>query len=173
MQFLYFRRICKELGLLETMAMVRLNVGMEEISPSGRQMWTEAGVLHKILVLAIFWSPWRRWHNYWLKKKQIYMCVCVYIYQFSRSVVSNSLQPHRLQHTRPPCPSPTPRVYSDSCPSSRWCHPTISSSVVPAPNCSQHQSLFQWVNSLHEVAKVLECQLQHQSFQWTPRTDLL
>ena len=51
--------------------------------------------------------------------------------QFSHSVVSNSLQPHRPQHSRPPCPSPTPGVYSDSCPLSRWCHPTISSSVIP------------------------------------------
>ena len=51
--------------------------------------------------------------------------------QFSCSVVSDSLWPHGLQHTRPPCPSPTPRVYSNSCPLSRLCHPTISSSVVP------------------------------------------
>ena len=74
--------------------------------------------------------------------------------QFSRSVVSDSLQPHESQHARPPCPSPTPGVHSDSCPSSPWCHPAISSSVVPfssCPNPSQHQSLFQWVNSLHEV----------------------
>ena len=51
--------------------------------------------------------------------------------QFSHSVVSNSLQPHGLQHTRLPCPSPTPGVYSNSCPLSQWCHPAISSSVVP------------------------------------------
>ena len=51
--------------------------------------------------------------------------------QFSHSVMSNSLWPHGLQHTRPPCPSPTPRVYSNLCPLSWWCHPTISSSVVP------------------------------------------
>ena len=51
--------------------------------------------------------------------------------QFSRSVVSNSLQPHGLQHTRPPCPSPTPRGYSNAWPSSQWWHPTISSSVLP------------------------------------------
>ena len=51
--------------------------------------------------------------------------------QFSSSVLSESLQPHRLQHARPPCPSPTPRVYSNSSPLSRWCHPTISSSVIP------------------------------------------
>ena len=57
--------------------------------------------------------------------------------QFSRSVVSDSLRPHELQHTRPPCPSPTPRVYSDSCPSSQWCHPAISSSVVPFSSCPQ------------------------------------
>ena len=50
---------------------------------------------------------------------------------FSCSVVSNSLRPHGLQHARPPCPSPTPRVYSNSCLLSRWCHPTISSFVVP------------------------------------------
>ena len=55
----------------------------------------------------------------------------VYSVQFSRSVMSVSLQPHGLQHTRPPCPSPTPRDYSNSCPLSWWCHPTISSSVVP------------------------------------------
>ena len=51
--------------------------------------------------------------------------------QFSHSVVSNALQPHESQHARPPCPSQTPRVHSDSCPSSQWCHPAISSSVVP------------------------------------------
>ena len=51
--------------------------------------------------------------------------------QFSLSVVSNSLRPHELQHARPPCPSPPPRVYPNSCPLSRWCHPTILSSAVP------------------------------------------
>ena len=57
--------------------------------------------------------------------------------QSNRSVVSNSLRPHRLQHARLPCPSPTPRVYSNSCPLSWWCHPTISSSVVPFSSCPQ------------------------------------
>ena len=51
--------------------------------------------------------------------------------QFSRSVVSDSLWPHESQHAGPPCPSPTPRVHPNSCPLSRWCHPAISSSVVP------------------------------------------
>ena len=98
------------------------------------------------------------------------------IYQFSCSVMSNSLQPHEPQHARPPCPSPTPGAYPNSCPLSQWCHPAISSSVVPSPPAlylSQHHGLFKWVSSLHQVAKVLEFQLQHQSFQWTARTGLL
>ena len=57
--------------------------------------------------------------------------------QFSHSVVSNSLWPHGLQHARPPCPLPTPRVYPNSCPLSWWCHPAISSSVVPFSSCLQ------------------------------------
>ena len=64
----------------------------------------------------------------------------VYVFssiQFSRSVVSESLRPHESQHARPPCPSPTPRVHSDSRPSSQWCHPAISSSVVPFSSCPQ------------------------------------
>ena len=84
---------------------------------------------------------------------------CFSSVQFSCSVMSDSLWPHELQHSRPPGQSPTPGVHSNSSPSSRWCHPAVSSSVIPfspAPNPSQHQSLFQWVNSSHEVAKVLE-----------------
>ena len=57
--------------------------------------------------------------------------------QFSRSIVSDSLWPHELQHARPPCPSPTSRVHPNSCPSSQWCHPAISSSVVPFSSCPQ------------------------------------
>ena len=57
--------------------------------------------------------------------------------QFSRSVVSDSLRPHESQHARPPCPSPSPRVHSDSCPLSPWCHPAISSWVVPFSSCPQ------------------------------------
>ena len=55
----------------------------------------------------------------------------LHLVHFNCSVVSGSLWPHGLQHTRLPCPSPTPRTYSNSCPSSQWCHPTISSSVIP------------------------------------------
>ena len=65
------------------------------------------------------------------------LCLRLYSVQFSRSVMSDSLQPHELQHARPPCASPTPRVHSNSCPSSRWCHPAISSSVVPFSSCPQ------------------------------------
>ena len=96
--------------------------------------------------------------------------------QFSCSVVSKSLWPHESQHARPPCPSSTPGVHSNSCPSSPWCYPAISSlssPSPPAPNPSQHQTLFQWVNSLPDVAKVLEFQLQHHSLQRNPRADLL
>ena len=57
--------------------------------------------------------------------------------QFSSVAQSDSLQPHGLQHARPPCPSPTPRVYSNSCSLSWWCHPTISSSVIPFSSCPQ------------------------------------
>ena len=86
--------------------------------------------------------------------------------QFSCSVVSDSLWLHGLQQARPPCPSPTPRVYSNSCRLNQWCHPTISSSVIPFSSClhlSKHQGFFRWVSSTHQVAKVLEFQLQHQS----------
>ena len=78
--------------------------------------------------------------------------------QFSCSVMSYSLRPHESQQTRPPCPSPTPRVYSNSCPLSRWCQPAISSSAIPFSSClqiSQYQGFFKWVSSLHKVAKVL------------------
>ena len=63
--------------------------------------------------------------NDWRRKQ------CQISVQFSRSVISNSLQPRGLQHARPPCPSPTPGIYSNSCPSSQWCHPTISFSFIP------------------------------------------
>ena len=115
--------------------------------------------------------------GYTVKKTTLrWVCVLLVILgissvQFSRSVVSDSLRPHEPQHARPPCPSPTPGAYSNSCPSSRWCHPAISSSVVPFSSCPQSllaSGSFTMSQLLHEVAKVLEFQLQHQSFQWTP-----
>ena len=97
--------------------------------------------------------------------------------QFSRSVVSNSLRPYGLQHPRPLCPSPTPEVYAQT--HVHWVgdaiqpsHP-LSSPSPPAFNLAQHQGLFKWVSSLHQVAKALEFQRQHQSFQWIFRTNFL
>ena len=100
--------------------------------------------------------------------------------QFSHSVVSNFLWPHELQHARPPCPSPTPRVYSNSCPSSQWYHPAISSSVVPFSSCPQSlpasgsfpmSKLFAWGSQSTGVsasASVLPMNTQDQSpLGWT------
>ena len=98
--------------------------------------------------------------------------VCLSVH-FSDSVVPDFLRPCGLQNTRLPRSSPMPGVYPNSCPLSRWCHPSISSSSPPAFNLSQHQVLFQWVSSLHQVAKVVELQLQHQSFQLIFRADFL
>ena len=84
--------------------------------------------------------------------------------QFSCSVVSDSLQPREPQHARPLCPSPTPRVHPSPCPLCWWCHSTISSSVVPFSSCLQSfpaSRSFPWISFSHQVAKVLELQLQH------------
>ena len=88
--------------------------------------------------------------------------------QFSWSVRSDYLWPHGLQHDRLPCPNHVLRVSDAIKPS----HP-LSSLSPPSFNFSQHQGLFQWISSLHQVATVLEFQLRHQSFQWIFRTDFL
>ena len=96
--------------------------------------------------------------------------------QFSCSVMSNSLWPHGLQHTMLPGPSPTLELTQTHV---HWVgdaiHPShpLSSPSHPTFNLSQHQGLFQWVSTSHQVVKVLELQLQHQSFQWIFSTDLL
>ena len=100
--------------------------------------------------------------------------------QFSCSFVSDSLWPHEPQHTRPPCPSPTPRVHPNPCPSSQWCHPTISSSVVPFSSCPQSfpasgsfpmSQLFSWGDRSTGVsasASVLPVNIQDwSSLGWT------
>ena len=95
--------------------------------------------------------------------------------QFSQ-LMYDSLWLHGLEHTRLPCPSPTSRAYSSLCPSSWWCHPTISSSVVHFSSCLQSfpaSGSFPMNQFFHLVAKVLEFQLQHQSFQWIFRSDFL
>ena len=101
------------------------------------------------------------WRRKWIRSDQI-----------SRSVVSDSLRPHEPQHARPPCPSPTLGVHSDSRPSSQWCHPAISYSVVPFSSCPQSLPALEPF-PMSQVDKVLEFKFQHQFFQWTPRTDLL
>ena len=87
---------------------------------------------------------------------------------------ANSLQPPGLQLARFPCPSPSPRVHSNSCPLSRWCHPTISSSVIPFSSCPQSfpaSGSFPVSQLFTSVAKVLE--FQHQYFQWIFKVDFL
>ena len=110
-----------------------------------------------------------RWHI----KKQRYYFPSV---QFSRSVVSDSLRSHESQQTRPPCPSPTPRVHSDSCPLSPWCHPAISSSVVPSSSCPQSlpasesfpmSQLFAWGGQSTGVSALLSF-LPKKSQGWSP-----
>ena len=101
-------------------------------------------------------------------------------FQFSRSVMSDSLQPHEAQHTRPPCPSPTPGAHPNSCPSSRWCHPDSSSSVVHFPSCPKSlpaaqsfpmSQLFTWGGQsigVSALASVLPKNTQDQSpSEWT------
>ena len=85
-------------------------------------------------------DEWYRIHLFVINKKDKLMFSSV---QFSHSVMSHYLRPHESQHARPPCPSPTPRFHSNSCPSSRWCHQVIPSSVIPFSSCPpslQHQS---------------------------------
>ena len=83
----------------------------------------------------IIFQTYIAWFSYYKLTRSIFKISK--LVQFSRSVVSDSLQPPESQHTRPPCPSPTPRVYPNSCPLSWWCHLTISSSVVPFSFCLQ------------------------------------
>ena len=91
---------------------------------------------HSIIMILLSHKKCSLFINYCL----LYIIPCLFVcynVQFSHSVVSDFLRPHESQHTRPPCPSPTPRVYPNSCPSSWWCHPVISSSVVPFSSCPQ------------------------------------
>ena len=123
----------------------------------------------------------RKWsHNYWTSRKiphppPIFLKETFRSVQFSCSVMSDSLRPHGLQHARPLCPSPTAESTQTHV---HWVgdaiqpsHP-LSSPSPPVFNLAQHQGLFKWVSSSHQVAKVLEFELQHQSFHWTPTNDL-
>ena len=101
------------------------------------EWWQEAmgaGVIWSWIYFKIYqWITWK----YEGKRNQGWLQDQISSVQFSRSVMSNSLQPHELQQSRPPCPSPTPRVYPNPCPLSRWCHLTISCSVIPFSSCLQ------------------------------------
>ena len=94
-------------------------------SPMWSGAWTANSYNHSISMQTLHFSLvvqyWINYMRFLIQSKSV---------QFSHSIVSDSLQPHGLQHARPPCPSSTPRVYPNSCPSSQWCHPTISSSVI-------------------------------------------
>ena len=132
-------------------------VNWSQCLPHGNFQWFSS---------CVFQRTWH-WH--------IYVCTWMCSLQFGSVAQSClTLRPHGLQHARLPCPSPTPRVYPTHV---HWVGDAIqpshllSSPSPPAFNLSQHQGLFKWVSSLHQVAKVLEFQLQHQSFQSTPRTD--
>ena len=127
-------------------------------------------VLNPRLLHLLHWQvdslPMHYLRNPWGEKK-IY--THTHRVQFSQSVMSDSLWPHWLQHTRPLCPSTTTGAYSNSCPLSRWCHPTISSSVIPFSSCLQSFP----ASGSFPVSQLMEFQLQHQSFQWLFRTDFL
>ena len=102
-----------------------------------------------------FTAAWRKERARWSEGGSV--CFLYPLLLFSRSVMSNSSHPRGLQHARLPSPSPSPGVCSNSCPLSQWCHPTISSTVIPFSSCLQSfpaSGFFHWVSSFHQVAKV-------------------
>ena len=111
------------------------------------------------------------WTYFWKRCLPVRGCGCCH-----SPVVFDSLQPHGLQHTRPPCPLATPEVFPSSFPLHQWCHAAISSSDAFFSFCPQYfpdQGLFQWVVCLHQMTKILELQLWPQSFQQVFRVDFL
>ena len=137
-------------------------------------------IINLISVLTIWWCPCAESSLVLLEEGVCYQCVLfiMCISPVRRSVVSNTLRPHESQHTRPPCPSPTPRVYSNSHPSSQWRHPAISSSVIPFSFCPQYlpasgsfpmSQLFTWggqSTGVSALASVLPMNIQYwSSFQ--------
>ena len=135
-------------------------------------MWSQAG-LRKYHYEQ---NKWRWWNSSWaISNPERWWRETVALSEV-HSVVSNSLWPHELQHTRPPCPSPTPRVHTNSCPSSRWCHPAISSYVVPFSSCPQSlpasesfpmSQLFTWGSQSIGVS-ALASVLPKKSQGWSP-----
>ena len=158
--------ICSDFGAQENKVTVSI------VSPS---------ICHKVMgpdaMILVFWmlsfKPAFSLSSFTLIKRHFSV-------QFSRSVVSNSLQPHESHHARPPCPSPTPGVYPNSCPSSQWWHPAISSSVIPFSSCPQSlpasgsfpmSQLFAWggqSTGVSTLASVLPMNTQDWSpLEWT------
>ena len=121
-------------------------------------------------------SPAHRIALKWNQQHSLAMNLIFFI-QFSSVTQSClTLRPHGLQHARLPCPSPTPGACSNSCPLSQWCHPTISSSVVPFSSCLQSfpaSAFLPMTQFFASGGQVLKFQLQHQSLQWIFRTDIL
>ena len=124
--------------------------GSASVLPMNIQGWFPLGLTDLLAVQGTL----KNLLQYHSSKASVFFYAKLSLLLFSRSVVSSSLRPHGLQHARPSCPSPTPRAYPSSHTLSRWCHPTTSSSVIPFSSCLP----------LHQVAEVLELQLQHQSF---------
>ena len=112
-------RLLVSAGVQPTRTTVRKMPQDRNLGQTGSSLHVFSLLSRVIVIHCLFTSSWK------------------HLVQFSRSVVSDSLRPHEPQHARPPCPSPTPRVYPNSCPLSRWCHPTISSSFVPFSSCLQ------------------------------------
>ena len=120
--------------------------------------------------------PYSKFHMTRISTEQVFSSVQFSSVQFSRSVVSDSFWPHESQHARPPCLSPTPRVHPNSCPLNPWCHPAISSSVVPFSSCPQSlrasesfpmSQLFSWGGQSTGVS-ALASFLSKKSQGWSP-----
>ena len=149
-------------------------IGSSHFEPDHSIPLTLGAPAQRMHNLELAWgrSPWMlHLHSINEMKNPLESTVCKNSLQTIRfschSVLSESLWPHEPQHARPPCPSPTPGVYPNSCPLSQWCHPTISSChplLLPPSIFPSIRLFFKWLCSLHQVAKVLEFHLQYQSF---------
>ena len=124
-QYLYFSVRLISLGIILS----------RYIHTEGNSRISFLWLIYSYLTIVKMWKELSVFNRWKIRKCDIYHIYQFSSVQFSRSVVFDSLWPYESQHARPPCPSPTPRVHSDSCPSSQWCHPAISSSVVPFSSC--------------------------------------
>ena len=157
----------------DTHGLIQSHLLSLQFSLLGFKWYHQTRIVLRIMGIIKMMKMWISWYLYMDQENNCIECSSV---QFSHSVMSNSLWPHGQQYSRLPYPSPAPGVYSNSC---HWVGDgiqlshSLSSLSPPAFNLSQCQGLLKWVSSLHQVAKVLEFQLQHQSFQWIFRTDFI